>query len=112
MHSTGSVRLDALRRTGDALTGRHYFYRLHPIDPAESNLFLPDLTLVTRIKRLLSAGGFPAAYLNPQEAARLRNDRMGLVAREDFRDFLRGSSWRGPADLVAFLRERAGEPPH
>src|SRR5258708_13688424 len=109
MHSTGSVRLDALRRTGDALTGRHYFYRLHPIDPAESNLFLPDLTLVTRIKRLLSAGGFPEAYLNPKEAARLRNDRMELVTREGLRDFSRGSSWRGPADLGELLRQPVGK---
>jgi uncharacterized protein len=67
---TGSARLDAFRRTGDALTGRHYFYRLHPIDPAESKLFLPELTLDARINRLLSAGGFPEAYLNPKEAAR------------------------------------------
>ena len=107
---TGSARLDAFRRTGDALTGRHYFYRLHPIDPAESKLFLPDLTLDTRIKRLLSAGGFPEAYLNPKEAARLRNDRMELVTREDLRDLSRVSSWRGPADLVELLRERVGKP--
>lgn len=107
---TGSARLDAFRRTGDALTGRHYFYRLHPIDPSESKLFLPQLTLNTRIKRLLSAGGFPEAYLNPKEAARLRNDRLELVTREDLRDLSRVSSWRGPADLVELLRERVGKP--
>jgi predicted AAA+ superfamily ATPase len=93
-----------------ALTGRHYFYRLHPIDPAESKLFLPELVLDTRIKRLLSAGGFPEAFLHPKEAARLRNDRMELVTREDLRDLSRVSSWRGPADLVELLRERVGKP--
>jgi uncharacterized protein len=107
---TGSARLDAFRRTGDALTGRHYFYRLHPIDPAESKLFLPQLMLDTRVKRLLSAGGFPEAFLNPKEAARLRNDRMELVTREDLRDLSRVSSWHGPADLVELLRERVGKP--
>jgi predicted AAA+ superfamily ATPase len=107
---TGSARLDAFRRTGDALTGRHYFYRLHPIDPAESKLFLPELVLDTRVKRLLVAGGFPEAFLNPKEAARLRNDRMELVTREDLRDLSRVSSWRGPADLVELLRERVGKP--
>jgi len=62
------------------------FWRAMPVrksrylsESRESNLFLPDLTLGTRIKRLLSAGGFPEAYLNPKEAARLRNDRMELV---------------------------------
>lgn len=107
---TGSARLDAFRRGGDALTGRHFFYRLHPIDPAESKLFLPEFTLQTRVNRLLSAGGFPEAFLNPTESARLRNDRMELVTREDLRDLSRVSSWRGPADLVELLRERVGKP--
>ena len=66
--------------------------------------------LDTRIKRLLAAGGFPEAFLNPKEAARLRNDRMELVTREDLRDLSRVSSWRGPADLVELLRERVGKP--
>jgi predicted AAA+ superfamily ATPase len=107
---TGSARLDAFRRAGDALTGRTYFYRLHPIDVAESRQFLPDMSLEGRIRRLLQAGGFPEAFLNPDEAARLRNDRMELVTREDLRDLSRVSSWRGPADLVELLRERVGKP--
>ena len=60
---TGSARLDALRKAGDALTGRHYFYRLHPIDVAESARFLPELALallelllclVAQLERLVS----------------------------------------------------------
>lgn len=107
---TGSARLDAFRKTGDALTGRHYFYRLHPVDVAESKVFLPDLSLDARIRRLLHTGGFPEAFLNPTESARLRNDRMELVTREDLRDLTRVTSWRGPADLVELLRERVGKP--
>jgi len=107
---TGSARLDAFRRAGDALTGRTYFYRLHPIDVAESRQFLPHMSLEGRIRRLLQAGGFPEAFLNPEEAARLRNDRMEIVTREDLRDLSRVSSWRGPADLVELLRERVGKP--
>lgn len=105
---TGSARLDAFRRTGDALTGRHYFYRLHPIDVAESKTFLPRIDLRGRVQRLLATGGFPEAFLEPDDAARLRNDRMELVTREDLRDLSRVSSWRGPADLVELLRERVG----
>ncbi len=33
---TGSVRLETFRKGGDALTGRTYLYRLHPIDPLEA----------------------------------------------------------------------------
>lgn len=107
---TGSARLDAFRRTGDALTGRHYFYRLHPIDVAESRSFLPKLGADERVRHLLRTGGFPEAFLNPEEAARLRNDRMELVTREDLRDLSRVSSWRGPAEMVELLRERVGKP--
>ena len=42
--------------------------------------------------------------MNPDEAARLRNDRMELVTREDLRDLSRLSSWRGPADLCSLLK--------
>jgi len=107
---TGSARLDAFRRAGDALTGRTFFYRLHPIDLAESRVFLPSESTTKRIERLLTAGGFPEAFLNPDEAARLRNDRMELVTREDLRDLSRLTSWRGPADLVELLRERVARP--
>jgi uncharacterized protein len=105
---TGSARLDAFRRTGDALTGRHYFYRLHPIDVAEAKTFLPDAAPAARFQRLLETGGFPEAFLNPADASRLRNDRMEIVTREDLRDLSRVSSWRGPAELVELLRERVG----
>ena len=106
---TGSARLDAFRRGGDALTGRQYFYRLHPIDVVESKRFLPTLSLTQRVTRLLSAGGFPEAYLNPTDAMRLRNDRMELVMREDLRDLTRISRWRGATDLIELLRERVGK---
>lgn len=106
---TGSARLDAFRRGGDALTGRHYFYHLHPIDVKESEQFLPNLPLEKRVQRLLSTGGFPEAFLNPEEAARLRNDRMELVIKEDLRDLSKVTMWRGASDLVELLRERVGK---
>jgi hypothetical protein len=107
---TGSARLDAFRRAGDALTGRTYLYRLHPIDVAEGRSFLPEASPRERVQRLLSTGGFPEAFLNPGDAARLRNDRMEIVTREDLSDLSRITSWRGPADLVELLRERVGKP--
>ena len=107
---TGSARLDALRRTGDALTGRHYFYRLHPVDIAEAKYFLPDVPLAERVLRLLQTGGFPEALLNPDEAQRLLNDRLDLVVREDSRDLSRLNAWRGAADLVELLRDGVGKP--
>ena len=107
---TGSARLDAFRAAGDALTGRQYFYRLHPIDVAESAAFLPELPLRERVARLLQTGGFPEAFLNPAEADRMRNDRMEIVTRDDLPDLSRISSWRRAVDLIELLRERVGKP--
>lgn len=107
---TGSARLDAFRKSGDALTGRHYFYRLHPVDVAESSAFLPEFDTERRVDRLLSVGGFPESLLNPADAPRLLNDRMDLVIREDLRDLSRISAWQGARDLVELLRERVGKP--
>jgi uncharacterized protein len=105
---TGSARLEVLRRGGDALTGRTYHYRLHPIDVAEAASFTPDLSPDARAERLLRAGGFPEAYLEPREAPRLLNDRLEVVVREDLRDLSRTSAVHSLDVLVELLRERVG----
>ncbi|MBD3270953.1 MAG: AAA family ATPase [Elusimicrobia bacterium] len=107
---TGSAKLELFRHEGDALTGRYYSYRLHPIDLAESRSFLKGLSAETRVKRLLKAGGFPEAFLHPDQAERLRNDRFDLVVQEDLRDLNKTNSVRGMKLLIELLRERAGKP--
>ncbi len=107
---TGSARLETLRHEGDALTGRCYTYRLHPIDLAESKLFLGKGSPEKRLERLMMTGGFPEAFLNPNDAERLRNDRLDLVVQEDLRDLSRSNSVRGLKLLIELLRERVGGP--
>lgn len=106
---TGSARLDAFRKAGDALTGRFFYYRLHPIDLQETKLFLPKLSLKERANRLLVTGGFPEAFLNPPEVERLRNDRFELVVREDLLDISKVVAYRSIANLIDLLRERVGK---
>ena len=105
---TGSAQLDALRRQGDALTGRTFRYRLHPIDLEESANFLPQVSAPARLQRLLQTGGFPEAFLHPTDADRLRNDRLDFVLREDVLDVQRVNSLRGVEQLIELLRERVG----
>jgi len=105
---TGSARLEVLRRDGDALTGRTYHYRLHPIDIAEAETFTPELSASQRLARLLETGGFPEAYLKPQNAERLRNDRLEMVVREDLRDLSKTTAIQAIDLLVELLRERVG----
>jgi len=106
---TGSARLDTFRKSGDALTGRFYSYTLHPIDVSEGMQFLPNLTSRQTVERLLDSGGFPEAFLQPQEAERLRNNRMDLVLQEDLRDISRSTQMRGMQFLLEIFRERTGE---
>lgn len=105
---TGSARLETFRKSGDALTGRTFHHRLHPIDPLEAKIFLPDATDDARLDRLLTAGGFPESFLNPSDAPRLLADRLLYVVREDARDLRAISSLRSLEILIDLLRERVG----
>lgn len=104
---TGSARLEAFRHAGDALTGRYFHYRLHPIDLPEARAFLPQ-DADARLRRLLQTGGFPEAFLHPKDADRLRNLRFDLVLQEDLRDLSKTNSLSGLKLLIELLRERVG----
>ena len=105
---TGSAKLETFRHEGDALTGRYFHYRLHPIDTAEATLFFPENKPEASLKRLLETGGFPEAFLNPEDAERLRNDRFDFILQEDLRDLSKSNSIRGIKLLIEILREQAG----
>jgi len=73
---TGSARLDAYRRGGDSLQGRHHFLRLFPLSAAELGMGQSDLP------DLLSLGGFPEPFFGSSqvEARRWSRDyRQRLV---------------------------------
>jgi predicted AAA+ superfamily ATPase len=105
---TGSARLETFRRGGDALTGRTYMHRIHPIDPLEAvdRFNQKDALLAAQV--LLKTGGFPEAFLNPADADRLREERLQVVLREDLRDLSMVSELRGMELLIDLLRERVG----
>lgn len=55
---TGSAKLDLYRRSGDSLQGRYFFYRLHPLSPAE----ITDQDENPSLDKLIQFGGFPEPY--------------------------------------------------
>lgn len=105
---TGSARLETFRKGGDALTGRTYMYRLHPIDPLEASGRFNQEDPLSACQLLLKTGGFPEAFLNPTDANRLREERLQVVLREDLRDLSLVSELRAMELLVELLRERVG----
>lgn len=105
---TGSARLEVFRKAGDALTGRTFSYRLHPIDPWEAQTIEPTKTPDQHVNHLLTYGGFPESFLHPTLAKRLLLDRLSTVLREDLRDLSMVTSLHSIEVLVALLRERVG----
>ncbi len=103
---TGSAKLDTFRKSGDALTGRFFHYRLHPIDIAEAYQFFNHKDPLKTTKLLLNSGGFPEAFLNPKNAERVRQDRFDLVLQEDLRDLSKTNSIQGISHLIELLRDR------
>jgi uncharacterized protein len=103
---TGSAKLDTFRKSGDALTGRFFHYRLHPIDIAEAHQFFNHKDPLKTAKLLLNSGGFPEAFLNPKNAERVRQDRFDLVLQEDLRDLSKTNSIQGIGHLIELLRDR------
>ena len=105
---TGSARLEVFRKAGDALTGRTFSYRLHPIDLLEAKLLKPELSTEELFERILNHGGFPESFFSPEDSIRLLNDRLSTVLREDLRDLSLVSNLRSIELLVELLRERVG----
>lgn len=105
---TGSARLEIFRKAGDALTGRTFAYHLHPIDLKEARNLVPNSSAEENLERLLTSGGFPESFFDPENSKRLLNDRLSTVLREDLRDLSLVSNLKGIELLVELLRGRVG----
>ena len=105
---TGSAKLDTFRKSGDALTGRYFHYRLHPIDIFEGINFFNKKNPQAVAMHLLKTGGFPEAFLNPKDAERIRQDRFDVVLNEDLRDLSKTNSIQGLAHLIELLKDCTG----
>lgn len=106
---TGSAKLDTFRNKGDALTGRYFHYRLHPIDINEGTLFMPQKKAGEICDLLLKTGGFPESFFDHKNSAKLNLTRFDLVLDEDLRDLSKTNSISGIKHLIEILRERVGQ---
>lgn len=78
---TGSAKLDYYRHGGDALTGRYFHYRLHPIS-------LPELATnptINDLHDLIRWGGFPANIVAKNEVdwKRWHKERISQIVKDD-----------------------------
>ena len=80
---TGSAKLDHLRKGGDSLFGRFFYYRLHPLSVNEVPKSIPS-----PLQRLLKFGGFPEPFLKKSEKfhRRWQRERTHRVVYQDIKD--------------------------
>lgn len=108
---TGSARLNAFRKTGDSLAGRHFYYRLHPFDLKEV-VVSSRMSAEEAFARLMTVGGYPEPFLlgDEREYRRWRQTHLDIILRQDLADFELVKDLRSLELLIQLLRTRVGSP--
>ena len=109
---TGSARMDSYRKVGDSLAGRHFQYRLHPLDPYELHTVYPNGKIASYLDRLLQVSGFPEPYLeNDEKFYNLWNrSHLEIILKQDLPEYEDIRNLPALELLVQLLRERVGSP--
>ena len=108
---TGSARLDAFRKTGDSLAGRHFQFRLHPVDFKEA-LAVTDLGRDEIFTRLMTVGGFPEPFLKGTQGYynRWKRSHINVILREELLTLTAVRDIQSIETLIELLRTRVGSP--
>ena len=108
---TGSARLTAFRKTGDSLAGRHFQFRLHPLDLKEALAFT-DLGRDEIFHRLMTVGGFPEPFLNGTQRYynRWKRSHVDLILKEELLTLSAVRDIQSIETLIELLRSRVGSP--
>ena len=108
---TGSARLDAFRKTGDSLAGRHFQFRLHPLDLKEALAF-SGLSSDEIFTRLMTVGGFPEPFLKGTRAYynRWKRSHVDLILKEELLTLTAVRDIQSIETLIELLRAGVGSP--
>ena len=108
---TGSARLNAFRKAGDSLAGRHFQFRLHPLDLKEALAFT-DLNIDECFARLMNVGGFPEPFLKGTKSFynRWKRSHINLIMREDLLTLSAVRDIQSIETMIELLRSRVGSP--
>ena len=108
---TGSARLDAFRKTGDSLAGRHFQFRLHPVDLKEA-VTQTELSRDEIFTRLMTVGGFPEPFLKGTRAYynRWKRSHVDLILKEELLTLTSIRDIQSIETLIELLRARVGSP--
>lgn len=106
---TGSANLSAFRKTGDSLAGRHFQFRLHPLDMKEALAFI-GMGKDEVFQRLITVGGFPEPFLNGSSSwyKRWKRSHIDLILKEDLLTLTAVRDIQSVETLIEMLRSRVG----
>ena len=106
---TGSANLSAFRKTGDSLAGRHFQFRLHPLDLKEV-MSCTDFDLEDAFTRLLTIGGFPEPFLKGTKRYynRWKRSHIDLILKEDLVTLTAVRDIQSIETVIEMLRSRVG----
>lgn len=107
---TGSARLNAFKKTGDSLAGRHFYFRLHPFDMKELTFSKIKLSKDEMFLRLMKLGGYPEPFLSGDEGSykRWRQTHLDVILRQDLADLETVKDLKSIEILIQLLRTRVG----
>jgi predicted AAA+ superfamily ATPase len=108
---TGSARLAAFRKVGDSLAGRHFQFRLHPVDLKEAVAF-SGLERNECFDRLMTVGGFPEPFLKGTNRFynRWKRSHIDVILKEDLLTLSAVRDIQSIETLIELLRSRVGSP--
>ena len=103
----GRANLSAFRKTGDSLAGRHFQFRLHPLDLKEA-LINTDLDIEDAFSMLMTVGGFPEPFLNGSKRYynRWKRSHIDLILKEDLVTLTAVRDIQSIETLIELLRSR------
>lgn len=106
---TGSAKLAAFRKVGDSLAGRHFQFRLHPVDLKEA-LTYSGLNREESFTRLMTVGGFPEPFLKGTQRFynRWKRSHIDLILKEDLLTLSAVRDIQSIETLIEMLRSRVG----
>lgn len=104
---TGSSRLDIIKKMGDSLAGRHFYWKLHPFCCKELAAHDDPHSAMLKIMKF---SGFPEPYLlaDETEYRRWAKAHLDIILRNDLIDLETVSNISAIETLIEFLSARVG----
>ncbi len=107
---TGSAKLNIHRKAGDSLAGRHFSYRLHPLDLKEIMMFNNTKNQDILFQQLWDCSGFPEPFLKGDITyyKRWRRSHLDIILRQDLLDISSVKDIKAIETLLELLKQRIG----